>query len=648
MQKTSSFPELFKPGSIGKMELKNRIVMPPMVRNWATADGAITDRLLEHFAEVARGGVGFIIIEASYIEPRGKGFANEIGLYDDKLIPGLKKLVETVHDNGAKIAMQVYHAGRQTVSQVTGTQPVAPSPIPCPVEQEMPRELTTKEVEELVEAYAEGARRAKDAGFDAVEIHGTHGYLINQFLSPYSNKRTDKYGGSLEGRMRFALEIVERTREKVGKAFPIIFRLSGDEYVEGGLSIEDTKVIAQRLEKTGVDALHVSAGVYESTIKKGVIIQPMALPRGCLVHLAEGIKKVVRIPVITVGRINNPELAESILREKKADFIAMGRALLADPELPKKAQEGRVDDIRMCTACCQGCIDRLFMQQDITCLVNPAVGREKEFALKPAEKAKKVLVIGGGPAGMEAARVAVLRGHKVTLYEKSDKLGGQLILAATPPYKGEFSNLNAYLSTQMEKLDVKVELGKEVTPAMVQELQPDVVIAAVGSQPLIPEGILGIGGDNVVTAWDVLAGKVDTKGTVIVAGGGMVGCETAEFLAEKGKKVNVVEMLPDIAMDVGVTPRVIFIQRLAEHKIEMLTNRKIKEIAKNGVIVEQDGKTQTIEGDTVVLALGAVPERKLIESLRGKVAELREIGDCVEARKALDAVYEGSRVAREI
>ncbi len=639
------FEKVLEPIQIGPMKVKNRIVMPSMVTNYATTDGAVTERFKTYHQTRAKGGVGLITVEATYVHPSGKGFQNQLGIYKDELIPGLKSLTEVVHGCGAKIAVQLYHAGRQTTSKVTGMSVVAPSPIPCPVKQEMPRELSLDEIKELVEAFGQAARRAKEAGFDTVEIHGAHGYLLNQFLSPYSNKRTDEYGGAFENRMRFPLEVVKKVREEVGEDFAVIYRMSAEEYVPGGLTLEDTRVFARKLVEAGIDALHISGGVYESS---AMIIQPAAIPQGCFVENAAAIKEAINgeVPVIVVGRIKDPVMAEQILREGKADLVAMGRALLADPELPKKVSEDRVEEIRKCIGCNQGCIDRLFQDLDITCLANALTGYEAEFDIEtPAEKKKKVLVIGGGPGGLEAARVAALRGHEVVLYEKQAELGGQMRIAAVPPYKEEINDLTAFLINQVKKSDIVIEMGREADERTVQEIRPDAVIVATGSEPIIPK-IPGVDQEKVVTAHEVLMGSVSVGEKVVIIGGGLVGCETAEFLADKGKQVTVVEMLDDIAVDVGSLTRALLLNRMVEKKITVLTKSKVREITAEGVIIEKEKGTEEITGiDTVVIAVGSRPRDNLLKSLKGQDIPVYAIGDCVKPRKIIDAIHEGFRRA---
>jgi len=636
--------KLFEPIRIGTLKLKNRIVMPAMGTNFSSEDGFVTKRLMNYHVERAKGGVGLIIVEGAYVELRGKGSVRQLGVDHDSKISGLKELATAIRANGARAALQLFHGGRQSHSSIIGTQPVSASEVFCRMTQETPRALTVEEIQDVEEAFAEGARRTRAAGFDAVEIHGAHGYLINQFLSPLTNKRTDKYGGDVKGRTRFLLEILELTRDKVGSDYPILCRINGDDYVEGGLTLEETKKIAQVLEAAGVDALHISGGIYDSPVP--VTTGPMALPRGNMVHLAAGIKKVVNVPIIAVGRINDPELAETILQEGKADLVSMGRALLADPELPMKTAAGALGDIRKCTACDE-CIARLFFNENIACSVNAALGMEEEYAIRKAKVSKRILVVGGGPAGLEAARVSALRGHSVVLYEKSDRLGGQLNLAVIPPHKEEMKSVATYLESQIHRLGVKVILGEEVTPLLVEKINPDVVFVAAGSLPNIPD-IPGVGGKNVVTANDALAGRASIKEKVVVVGGGMIGAETAEFLAEKGKKVTVLEMLGRIGID--MVPMVISLlyPRLRRLGVVMITNAKVEEITHDGVVYEKGGERQTVEADSVVLAVGSKPSVSLMNVLKGKVSELYAIGNAKKPCNMLEAIHEGSRLAREV
>ena len=644
--------KLFEPIRIGKLELKNRIVMPALCSKLGTEFGAVSNRLIDYYVERAKGGVSLIIIENTCIDwPVGKAGTNPIRADEWKFVHGLHDLAEVVHLYGTKIATQLQHTGRQgsAMTAAEGQELVAPTAIPClPTGGEMPRALTIEEIEALISKYVLGAAITRTAGFDAVEIQGGHGYLITQFMSPYTNKRTDEYGGDFEGRMKFALRIVEGVRAAVGPDFPIIFRISADEYIEGGLTLEDNKLIVQRLESAGVDALSVSAGIYESSPWYSRIFPTMGMPVGCNVHLAEGIKRVVNIPVIVAGKLGNPLLAEEVLKAGKADLIAMGRPLLADPELPQKAAEGRLDDIRPCLYCNEACAGNLSRMWRISCQVNAALGREKEYEIRPAEKVKRVLIIGGGPGGMEAARVAALRGHDVTLYEKEDRLGGQLIPASVPQFKRPIKDQVEYLENQIKKLGVKIELGKEATPGLVKELKPEVVILATGASPLIPE-VPGAKGEKVATASDILLGKREAGEKVVIVGGGEVGSELAWFLAEKGKKVTIVEMLYGVAMDMNLFSRFYLLDKLAELGVEVLTNITAEEITDEGVVaVDMSKNRRVIEADTVILAVGFRSNNELEEKLKGEVPELYNIGDCVKPGKILGAIHGGARVARLI
>lgn len=642
------FKKMFDPGQIGTMAVKNRIVCPPMVRNWATVDGLATDRLINNYAAIAAGGVGMIVVEASFTHPIGKGFVNQLGVHDDKCTDGLKKLADAVHaaGSGVKVGIQPHHAGRQTIPKFCGGDPVSASPSPCGIMRFLDpthdvHELSIQEVAQMADSYADAARRNKEAGFDFVEIHGAHGYLITQFLSPYTNKRTDQYGGDFAGRMRFALEVLEKVRAKVGTDYPVTIRLSGSEFMEGGMDLPYVQKVVQALDKVGgIDGYHISSEIYES-YPGGRMIPPMATPPCPVVWLAAGIKEVTSKPVIAVSKIYRPELVEDVLAKGQADFVATGRSFFADPEWPNKVKAGRLDEINYCITC-QGCIDRLFTQVDVQCTVNPRCGREKEMAITPAPKAKKVMVVGGGPAGMEAAWVAAERGHQVTLYEKANQFGGQMLLAAMPPTREDQGVFTRYQLRRVVKAGVSVVTGKEVTPALVKEEKPDAVIITTGSLPKKPN-IPGIDGVNVVEARDVLRGILKTRSPVIVTGGGLVGCGVAEWLAEKGQKVKIVEMLPEVAPDMGLNDKVAMLGRLEKLGVEIFTNKNITKITPKGVTVEEGGKTEDIVGETVVIALGSSPDRTLADAVKGQVAEIYTAGDCVEARKCLEAVYEGAK-----
>ncbi len=637
--------KLFEPVNIGNVELRNRLVMPPMGTNFAAEDGSVTQRAIDYYRERARGGVGLVIVEGAYVHPLGKGSNMQMSLIDDDKIPGLSRLAKAIQAEGARAAIQLFHAGRQVSSMIIGTQPISASDVPCMLVREPPRPMTLEEIEETIEAFGEAARRIKDAGFDAVEIHAAHGYLINQFLSPLTNLRKDKYGGHFEGRTRFLVDIVQRIRKKVGKEFPIICRMNGDDYFEGGITLQEAKRIAQVVEKAGVDAIHVSGGIYDS--EYGESTAPMWLPRGFMVTLAQGIKEVVDIPIIAVGRINKVKLAEEILEKGQADLVSMGRALITDPELPKKAMEDRLEEIRPCIACNEGCLNMLLFLKSVTCILNAAVGREEEFRIKPAEKPKRVLVVGGGVGGMEFARVAALRGHHVSLYEKNNELGGQVLLASVPSYKYELKNIVPYFRHELERLGVDVHLGEEISESVIDDLDPDVVCIATGSSTVIPN-IPGIKGDNVVLATDVLADKAQVGETVVILGGGEIGLELGYHLAEQGKKVSIIEQRKRVATEMIPAFNYYVRHKFAEFGGKLITLATVIEVTNEGAVFEKEGQKILEKADTVVVALGTEPNRILFENLKSKISEIYAVGDAIERGKIMDAVHGAAEIARKI
>ena len=670
--------KLCERGKIGNLEIRNRMILAPMGVSLCEEGGFAGERIRKYFEARAKGGVGLIImgitaIDSEYRVPR------HLAIDSDEFIPGLYELFNAVHIHGAKIFPLLWHPGRQWKEETL----VAPSSIACRSfmygDRAVPRELTTGEVEELVEKFAEGARRAQDAGADGVGLHGTHGYLIHQFLSPFTNARDDKYGGDLERRATFAVEIIERIREKCGTDFPIDIRM-GQDFLIPGNGPEEVKALAKILESKGLACIGASGGMHESTREKlyGGTTSAMGTPPGWELEDAEIITSAVNIPVFAVGGLGiDLELAEKTLQEGKADFIQMGRSLIADPDLPLKVMTGRADEINWCILCgeCHGHDRDNLRRPYFRCSVNAFAGREVEsdWKINKAVKSKRVLVVGGGPGGMEAARIASLRGHDVTLYEKSDKLGGQLIVAIIPPGKAEMKKTITHLSLEGERHGVKVELGVELTPELVEKIKPDVVILATGSTPIIPE-IPGAGRENVVTVDDVLTGKAQLGEKVVVLGGGGVGAEVATYIAEKGKEVTILrrktpkeldkdrgrgaptrlqkELLSDlwgIATDLPRRYRMLVLKRLGEDGVKAVLGAKAEEITDKGVTIKGvDGEKSLIEADTVVYAIGAKPRRELYKKLFGKVPELYMIGDCVKARRVMDAISEGAYVALKI
>jgi 2,4-dienoyl-CoA reductase-like NADH-dependent reductase (Old Yellow Enzyme family)/thioredoxin reductase len=630
---------MFSPLRIGHLTIRNRFIVSPMVVNYCTHDGHATDTYIAYHEERARGGWGLIVTEDHAVDPAGKGFVYLAGLWDDSHISGHSAMTERVHAQGAKILAQIYHAGRQTTRDIIGVQPVAPSAVFCPSSQEMPRELAVEEVERIVEQFGDAGLRAKKAGFDGIEIHGGHGYLVSEFLSPYSNKRFDKYGGTLINRVRFARDIVRNIREKCGDDFVIQCRLSGDELVMGGRTIEDTKAIAMLLEQAGVDSLDISVGTDGSFTTQ---LPPPAFAHGWITDYAEAVKAVVSIPVFAVGRINDPFLAESIVASGKADGVLMGRGSLADPHLPNKAREGRFQDIIQCTACLQGCGERVRLQLPVRCVLNPRTGREIEFAITPAPTKKKVFVAGGGPAGMEAAIVAAQRGHEVTLFEASTRLGGQFYLASVPPTKGEIASFLAWQVHTLAQLGVVVKTDTPLTVDRVRAEKPTSVIVATGSTPSRP-AIPGIDLDFVTTAGDVLEGNAVTGERVAIIGGGVVGCETANHLAQNGKKPTIIEMLPELGHGEPEAIRSILVEALRERGAEWYLEAVVVGVTVDrSVTIVQHGVERKLAGfDTVVLACGMRPVNDLATELEGEADTIVCVGDAKEARTVFEAVEEG-------
>lgn len=637
--------KLLEPAKLGSLNLKNRFVMPPMCTRLARPDGSVTQKLIDYYVERARGGVGLIVVEYAYIdEKESKAAIGQLGVQNDQMIPGLSELAENIKANGAAVVLQICHAGNQTTPATMGKQPVAPSPVPCKLLGVMPRELKINEIEEIQDAFAAAAARAKQAGLDGIELHGAHGYLMDQFLSPFTNLRSDRYGGSFENRASFALETLKKVKDKVGSNFVVGYRMSADEFVPGGLTLEETAKFAKLLADAGVSYLHVTAGIYESLPH---FIQPIYLPHAYLVHFAEAIKKQVNVPVITVGSLNAAE-GEKALKEGKADLVSFGRALIADPEIPKKLAESRKDDIRPCIRGNEGCLSRFFTGQTIRCEVNPACGREKAFKITPATQKKTVAVIGGGPAGMEAARVAALRGHKVTLFEKNSELGGHLIEAHKPAFKGDTKQFLDWLTREVAKAGVEVKLGTEATVDLIKGLKPDALIVAVGSDAIKPP--LEDTGAVVAEAADVLLGKKQVGEKVIVIGAGLVGCETALHIAETlKKKVVVVEMLDKIGVELEPVTVMALTDKLAKAGVEVHTGWHVERIFPNKVLcVDHNWGKHEIEGDTIVLAMGLAAKRKAAREFSGLSPQVFDIGDCVKARKIYNATEEAWRAALAI
>lgn len=647
--------KLFEPGKIGTMEVKNRLIMAPMGTRSHSPGGFIQPRTVDYYEARAKGGVGLIIVQAG--RALRIGYApGKLGLYDDKFILGMTRVAKAVHKHGAKIAGQLNYHGKlllQEIDQIPRSweiRAIAPSAIPWVRVSMTPQEATYDDIEYLLDNWSEAARRIKDAGFDAVEIHGGHGYAITQWLSPRDNKRNDEYGGSPENRARFACKLISRVRQKLGPDFPISFRFSGADFMPGGITLEQSVIQAPLFVKAGADALHVSACEEESTQWQFL---SYLFPDGAIVNLAEAIKKVVNVPVITVGKIWDPRVAERILEEGKADFIAMGRALLADPDLPNKAKEGRYDEIRRCIYC-NNCLNRTAWPENIlklggVCTVNPALLREREFEIKPSAKPKRVMVIGGGVAGMEAARVLAERGHLVSLYEKEDKLGGQFAIAAQQPHKEAYASFIEYQQKGLAGAKVNVMLNTEVTQEMIDKDKPEALVVATGATPLVPD-IPGVNCRNVVQANDVITARAQVGDRVIVVGARLLGMEVALALAEQGKKVTLTT-LHLLGQDGAPLERNLYRalrNGLIDHEVHIFENSPVWEIREDGIYIAFHNELVFLKADTVVLAAGAKPERRLAEELKEAGHCLFEIGDCVQPRDAMQAVREGAEIGRRI
>ncbi|HBT20817.1 MAG TPA: hypothetical protein DEA47_05605 [Peptococcaceae bacterium] len=641
-----AFDYLFQPGKIGNMEVKNRLVMPPMSSRLSTVNGEVTKELIAYYAERAKGGVGTIIVEYSYIDEfESRAAICQLGVQSDHHIKGLNELAEAIQSYGAKAILQIAHGGRQTDPSKMGMDPVAPSAIPDPMTSaalgrpNWVRELDQEKIQEIIDSFAKAARRTKMAGFDGVELHGAHGYLLCQFLSPFSNRRNDMYGGDLEGRARMPLETVDRVRSTVGKNFPLLYRLSADEFVKGGLTLEETVRFAQMLEEAGVDCIHVSCGNFASIHR---FVPPIYFKHGYFTYLAEEIKKAVNIPVIAVGAISEPEHANWLIEQGKADFVAMGRALIADPHLPNKAKAGKLDEIRPCIRCNEGCINRFFKGWTIRCATNPQCGREVDYAeIPPVQKPSKVLVVGGGPCGMEAAIISAKRGHSVILCEKEGELGGLLKDVVVPDYKYDIKRLLNYLKYMVYHTDnIEIRLHTEVTPELVQEISPDIVFVATGSRDFIPD-FPGSDRPNVVSGIEVYAGRQEVGQKIVVAGGGLLGCETALMLAKQGKEVTVVEKLDTIAYDVEPLTQMTLKEMMAEQNVKILTGTALDSVTDEGaVIIDREFNKTILPMDNLVVALGRKPNKEAVEKLMGTAPQVIPIGDCLEAGDLADCIQQ--------
>ncbi|HHT47310.1 MAG TPA: FAD-dependent oxidoreductase [Firmicutes bacterium] len=636
------YPHLFSRAKIGPIELPNRVVMAPMGTGLVNNDGHYSWQQIEYYASRARGGVGLILVEAAMVEMSidPSPFQIKVALIDapDK-IARLNDLAQIIRYSGAVPGIQLsLGQGRQADVAEASNPPVSASAVPAFANPDVTcREITTEEIQRLIAAMAEAAERTANAGFDLIEVHGHAGYLIDQFLSSNINKRTDTYGGDLEGRFRLARELLSAIRERVGNHIAITFRLSVD-HKGAGRSLDEGIVLSKMLEEAGYDAIHVDAGTYDTM---PWIFPPTYMGTSCMSDLASAVKKEVKIPVIAVGSILKPEFAEEILKTGKADFIALGRPLLADPNWANKAKVGKPEEIRSCILCNEFCIGRLFQYKTVSCVVNATCGREHYFHLSKTENPRRITVIGGGPAGMEAARVAAARGHKVTLLEKEKVLGGQLVPATKPVFKQGLAYYLEYLRHQMEVMNVDVRLNVEANTATVKYTRPEVVILATGAVPYIPN-IPGLDDSRVRTANQVLIEGLPETGKVVIVGGGLVGCETALHLSSQGNKVIVLEALDDVAQDMNAISRITLLEELEKAGVELSTGFEFQAIESGRILCRgRQGEEKQLRADFIVLALGSTSQRHLIKELSKNFPLVMEAGDCIRPRKVGDAVHEG-------
>lgn len=672
------FSNLFQPIMIGNVKVPNRFVMPPMGTNHGNNDGSLSQASIDYYVERAKGGFGLVTIEVTAVDPLGKAIPNEPGLWCDEQIEDYKRMINECHKYGAKVSVQLHHCGRETTpDKIGGNAPRAITSEPCPMYRALPHELTREEIYGLIEKYGDAALRARLAGADFVEVHGGHSYLIAQFTSETSNHRTDEFGGNFENRMRFARLVIENIKLKAGNDFPMIYRVSGEEPVPGGNTMYDAVAIASCVEALGVSAIHITYGVTSGAYQW--VLPPAAIRTGYTLNIAEEVKKVVSIPVISVGRHTEPYIAENAIKAGKTDLVSFGRQSMADPHLPNKVAGGRLNELLICIACEQGCVGESNKGLPIKCLANPFTGREGTAKLIKAEKPKKVMIVGGGPAGLMASWICAERGHAVTCYEKTNKLGGEFRIAAHPPAKGNIASLVGNYINLAKNHDAKFVMNTEVTEALIEKEKPDAVILCTGSEPIIPnipgleissainaDGTPGsklkvgqmagknldekkIGTADVVLARDVLDGKLMVGQKVLIIGGGSVGSELADYMATSYRDVTVVEMRNEIALDEEPVPRMFLMERLAKHGIKIITSATVKNFTSTGVVYARDGADNMLEGfDTIILALGTKAYNPLEAVIKDKVKEVYVVGDALKARRAMEATHEAFDVALKI
>ena len=640
------FEHLFSPFTINGMTLKNRAVMPPMATGYGNADNTVSERLLAYLERRAQGGTGLIITEVCAVDPRGKGFPNEIGVWNDDFIGALSRIPAALHRHGAKAALQLHHAGRETFEAVLGKKPEAPSAIPSAVLGQPCEAMSLERIAEIVRAFAQAAGRARQAGFDSVELHGAHGYLLNQFLSPFSNNREDEYGGSEENRMRFILEVIAAARKAVGDDFPLWIRISADEMVRGGYDFSLMRRLAPRMVTAGVDAIHCSVGVYSTP--GGLSIASMDTEPGFNLFRARALKDVVRVPIIGVGRINDPAMADQAIARGDADLISFGRQHLTDPDFIEKARRGSLEDIRRCTACNQGCIERLsFEMKSTTCSFNPECGREYKGPVLPAGTPKKVWVIGAGPAGLSAALVLAARGHQVEVFEKESQPGGQLLSASRPPHKAVFMDWVNWALRRLKQWSVPLHCSHPVSADDIKKAAPDAVIVASGAYP-VTASIPGLKSELVADARDVLTGNIKLAGPAVVLGAGYVGMETADYLLANGIAVTVLEMQTLPPVNRFSAHGYWLHKRIKDGGGKLIFGARVLGIENNIVRYVQADKPSEENASLIVTAMGAKSENTLEDVLNALAVPYRVVGDARSPRRILEAIHEGYKAGEEI
>ena len=622
------FEAMFSPVQIGNVTIPNRFAVPPMGNNFADTDGNLSDRSLAYYEARARGGFGLITIESTVVWREAKGGPRKPCLFSDETIPSFRRVADACHRYGAKVSIQLQHAGPEGNSALTGYPLKAASAVPAACGREVPEAVSREELYQIIESYGDAARRAQQAGIDMAEVHCAHGYLVSTFLSERTNHRTDEFGGCFENRMRLPRLIIENIREKTGGSLPILCRINACDEVEGGQSVEDAAAVAAYLEQEcGIDAIHVTRSVH---LRDEFMWAPGVTHGGFNAPLVSEIKRAVTVPVIAVGRFTEPQYAELLVKQGRADIIAFGRQSIADPELPNKARLGKLEELTPCIGCLLGCVPNMFAGKPITCALNPCAGRESE--LTPAAVPKRVAVVGGGPAGLYAAWACAARGHQVTLMEKEDEPGGSFRIASYPTGKGQISSAIRGMIVRCEKAGVDMRLSAEATPEDIRSLHPDAVILATGSTPLLLP-IPGLPECGYATAQELLAGKRAAGRRVLVAGGGMIGCEAAEYLAERGHEVSVVEMKPAAAEDVAPEIRRYMFETFRRHDVRLHTGCRITRFYEDGVECKgTDGSILSLRGyDTVVLAMGTRSSDPLREAVSPFVPQVFVVG---EARKS--------------